>query len=134
MKDKFKHNKNGKFESRYSEAFKRKVIEEYLATGTPKQQLLAKYGITYKGAFQAWMPALGYVDTLRLPEFARSGVSLAHALQMPKEENINTLKRRIKELQRELEDEKLRSEAYARLIELAEREQRVSIRKKDNTK
>ena len=47
MEDKFKHNKDGKFESRYSEAFKRKVIEEYLETGTPKQRLLIKYGITY---------------------------------------------------------------------------------------
>jgi hypothetical protein len=35
MEGKFKHNKNGKFESRYSEEFKRKVIEEYLETGTP---------------------------------------------------------------------------------------------------
>lgn len=134
MKDKFKHNKQGKFVSRYSEAFKRQVIEEYLATGTPKQQLLAKYGITYKGAFQAWMPALGYVDTLRLPKYARFSVSLVDSPHMAKEEDINTLKRRIKELQRELEDEKLRSEAYARLIELAEREQGISIRKKDNTK
>ena len=47
MEDKFKRYKNGKFESRYSEAFKRKVIEEYLETGTPKQRLLIKYGITY---------------------------------------------------------------------------------------
>ncbi len=47
MEDKFMHNKNGMFESRYSEAFKRKVIEEYLETGTPKQRLLIKYGITY---------------------------------------------------------------------------------------
>jgi hypothetical protein len=45
MEGKFKHNKNGKFESRYSEEFKRKVIEEYLETGTPKQHLLDKYGI-----------------------------------------------------------------------------------------
>jgi transposase-like protein len=132
MKGKFKHNKNGKFESRYSEAFKRKVIEEYLETGTPKQRLLIKYGITYKGAFQAWMPALGYVDIRRLPkpekELAR------YTLMKPKDDNSEALQRRIKELERELEDEKLRSEAYARLIELAEREQGVSIRKKDNTK
>ncbi len=46
MEGKFKHNKNGKFESRYSEEFKRIVIEEYLETGTPKQHLLDKYGIT----------------------------------------------------------------------------------------
>ena len=52
MEIKCKHNKNGKFESRNSESFKRKVIEEYLETGMPKQHLLDKYGITYKGAFQ----------------------------------------------------------------------------------
>jgi transposase-like protein len=33
MKGKFKHNKNGKFESRYSEEFKRKVIEESVVSG-----------------------------------------------------------------------------------------------------
>ena len=132
MEGKFKHNKNGKFESRYSEAFKRKVIEEYLETGTPKQGLLIKYGITYKGAFQAWMRALGYVDIRRLPKPAKE--QAASPLSKPKEEDAKALQQRIKELQRELEDEKLRSEAYARLIELAEREQGISIRKKDNTK
>jgi len=132
MKGKFKHNKHGKFESRYSEEFKRKVIEEYLETGTPKQQLLDKYGITYKGAFQAWMPALGYVDIRRLPK--PSKLLAAYTLKKPKEDDAEALRRRIKQLERELDDEKLRAEAYARLIELAEREQGISIRKKDNTK
>ncbi len=132
MKGKFKHNKNGKFESRYTEAFKRMVIEEYLNTGIPKQRLLDKYGITYRGAFQAWMPALGYVDIRRLPKYTK--VPSAHALNKPREEDISALRKRIKELQGELDDEKLRAEAYARLIELAEREQGFSIRKKDNTK
>jgi transposase-like protein len=132
MEDTFKHKKNGKFKSRYSEEFKRKVIEEYLETGTPKQRLLDKYGITYRGAFQAWMPALGYVDIRRLPKPAK--LLAAYTLSKPKEEDIESLRRRVKELQRELEDEKLRVEAYARLIELAEREQGISIRKKDNTK
>ncbi len=132
MKDKFKHNKKGKFESRYTEAFKRKVIEDYLETGTPKERLLVKYGIAYKGAFQAWMPKLGYVDIRRLPKPAQE--LAAYTLMKPRKDNAEMLQRRIKELERELEDEKLRSEAYARLIELAEREQGISIRKKDNTK
>ena len=132
MDGKYKHNENGKFGSRYSEDFKRKVIEEYLETGTPKQRLLTKYGITYKGAFQAWMPALGYVDIRRLPKPAK--LLAAYTLSKPKEEDIKALQQRIKELQRELENEKLRAEAYARLIELAEREQGISIRKKDSTK
>ncbi len=133
MEDKFKHNKHGKFESRYSESFKRKVIEEYLDTGTPKQRLLDKYGIAYRGAFQAWMPALGYVDIRRLPKPAKE--LAAYTLSKPQEEeDTQALRRRIKDLERQLDDEKLRAEAYARLIELAEREQGISIRKKDNTK
>ena len=94
--------------------------------------MLIKYGITYKGAFQAWMPALGYVDIRRLPKPAKA--LGAYTLSKPKEENIEALRRRIKDLERERDDEKLRAEAYARLIELAEREQGISIRKKDNTK
>ncbi len=78
------------------------------------------------------MPALGHVDIRRLPKY--TNVSAAHTLSKPKEEDISTLRRRIKELEQELDDEKLRSEAYVRLIELAEREQGVSIRIKDNTK
>ena len=121
-----------RYKGRYTEAFKRKVIEEYLEIGTPKQQLLIKYGITYKGAFQAWMPALGYVDIRRLPKPAKA--LAAYTLNKPEEGDIKALQKRIKELERALDDEKLRAEAYARLIELAEREQGISIRKKDNTK
>ena len=44
------------------------------------------------------------------------------------------LQKRILELERQLEDEKLRSEAYARMIEKAERELKISIRKKIGTK
>ena len=108
------------------------MIEEYLESGTPKQRLLIKYGITYKGAFQAWMPALGYVDIRRLPKPAKA--LAAYTLNKPEEGDIKALQKRIKELERALDDEKLRAEAYARLIALAEREQGISIRKKDNTK
>jgi hypothetical protein len=40
----------------------------------------------------------------------------------------------IKQLERKLEDEKLRSEAYKSMIEIAEKELKISIRKKPNTK
>jgi hypothetical protein len=44
------------------------------------------------------------------------------------------LKKRIKELERLLEDERLKSEAYNRMIELTEKELKISIRKKANTR
>ena len=47
---------------------------------------------------------------------------------------VKELEKKVLELQRQLEDEKLRSEAYARIIEKAEQELKISIRKKINTK
>jgi hypothetical protein len=78
------------------------------------------------------MRELGYVDLRMLPAHVKATVTTP--MSKLEEQDINELRKRIKELERELDDEKLRSEAYARLIELAEREQGVSIRKKDNTK
>jgi len=45
-----------------------------------------------------------------------------------------TLLTRIKELECQLEDEQLRSEAYNRMIDIAERNLNIPIRKKSNTK
>ena len=44
------------------------------------------------------------------------------------------LRRRVKELERELEAAKLRAEAYSLMIDLAEKELKVAIRKKSDTK
>ena len=44
------------------------------------------------------------------------------------------LQKRIRQLERQLEDEKLRTEAYKRIIAKAEQELKISIRKKHNTK
>jgi hypothetical protein len=41
---------------------------------------------------------------------------------------------KIRQLEKELEDAKLLAEAYLRMINLAEKELKVSIRKKSNTK
>jgi hypothetical protein len=50
------------------------------------------------------------------------------------EDNKEALVKRVKELERLLEDECLKSEAYNRMIELAEKELKISIRKKANTR
>ena len=47
---------------------------------------------------------------------------------------ISELQRRVQELERQLKDEKLRSEAYIRLIQKAEQELNIPIIKKRATK
>jgi hypothetical protein len=96
--------------------------------------LLRKYNIQFKSAIQTWMRILGYTDTHRQPQKIKFGQITITPL--PKKKNLpaNDLEKKIRELERELQDERLRSEAYARIIEIAEKEYKIPIRKKPNTK
>ena len=118
----------------FDESFKRMVIEEYLARKCSKMELLRKYNIHFKSAIQTWMKKLGYEDTER-HQRVKFDISLPLTLAMPtKSENVRELQKKIQELEQQLQDEKLRSEAYSRIIDKAEKELKVPIKKKLNTK
>jgi hemerythrin len=118
----------------FDESFKRMVIEEYLATKCSKMELLRKYNIHFKSAIQTWMKKLGYQDTERHQRI-KFDKTPPMTLAMPiKSENVRELQLKIRELEQQLQDEKLRSEAYSRIIDKAEKELKVSIKKKPNTK
>lgn len=118
----------------FDESFKRMVIEEYLATKCNKSELLRKYNIHFKSAIQTWMKRLGYEDVHQTQKI-KFEKALPITFAMPiKSDNVLDLKRKIQELEQQLLDEKLRSEAYSRIIEKAEKELKVSIKKKFNTK
>jgi len=125
------------FQSHYDQSFKRKVIEEYLATGCTKMFLLRKYNIQFKSAIQTWMRILGYTDTNTVQQKFKFGKIIFSSLPKDKKSTDTDsvkLQKKIFELERQLEDEKLRSEAYARIIEKAEKEFRIPIKKKPGTK
>lgn len=125
------------FQPHYDRAFKRKVIEEYLATGCSKMYLLRKYDIQFKSAIQTWMRILGYSDPGTSGQSFKFGQIIFAPLPKEKSDtpsDIADLQKKIRELERQLEDEKLRSEAYARMIEKAEEELKISIKKKSGTK
>jgi len=122
----------------FSERFKREIIEEYIETGATKASIQAKYGIKSKCGIQKWMRKLGYADFN-----SKESTSLSKNIgkvMTKKNSNSNSLEtkealeKRIDQLERQLEDEKLRSEAYKRMIEITEKELKISIRKKGNTK
>lgn len=118
----------------FDESFKRKVVEEYLATGSSKMELLRKYNIHFKSAIQTWMKRLGYADPYAIKGRKFEIIKQPTLAKKPKEETNEELLKRIRELERQLEDEKLRSELYSRIIEKAEKELKIPIRKKPNTK
>jgi transposase-like protein len=121
----------------YSELFKRKVIEEYLQSGQSKMSLLKKYDIKMKSGIQRWIRQLGYEDIHQKAGYLRPNTTLTLAAKKTfnsVSESEQSLEKRVKELERHLEDEQLRSEAYQRIIDIAEKEFKIPIRKKPNTK
>jgi hypothetical protein len=122
------------FQPHYKRSFKKKVIEEYLASGCTKMFLLRKYNIRFKSAIQTWMRILGYTDPHKQPQRLKFGRLIITSLSKRKKQSETELQKKIRELERQLEDEKLRSEVYARIIEKAEKEYKIPITKKPNTR
>ena len=121
------------FQPRYTRSFKKKVIAEYLSTGCSKMVLIRKYNIHFKSAIQTWMRILGYTDPYRPLQNATFGGIILTTL--PKKKlTEKEAEKKIRELERQLQDEKLRSEIYARIIEKAEKEYKIPITKKPDTK
>lgn len=123
------------FQPNYSKQFKRKVIEEYLAAGCTKMSLIRKHNIQFKSAIQTWMRTLGYIDPSPSKQRPKLKFGQLIITSLPKKKKPETeLEKKVRELERQLEDEKLRCEAYARIIEKAEKEFKIPITKKPNTR
>ena len=126
---------NGRFARVYSESLRRKVIEEYLSSSASKMSLLRKYDIKIKSGIQRWMKLYGYKDKQPLVVTFTSTSSYALVRKMNTgKASKKELEEKIRELERQLQDEKLRSEAYVRMIEKAEKDLKIPIRKKSNTR
>jgi transposase len=124
-----------KAQRKIDESFKRLVVDEYLSTGCSKGYLLRKYNIRGKSAIHEWLTNYGYQDLPRRQITRFTSPQASTPPPMAKDNtDVQALQKRIKDLERQLEDEKLRSEAYARIIDLAERELKIPIKKKPSTK
>lgn len=122
----------------YSEAFRRVVIEDYLRSGCSKMSIQRKHGIRFKSAIVTWMKQLGYSDTHKKVSIleASNQLELAKKYTSPQSDSTDAkaLAKRIKELERQLEDEKLRTEMLNMIIDIAETDYKLPIRKKPDTK
>jgi len=138
----FQKRENGRFAPVYCESFRRKVIEEYLNSDASKMSLLRKYDIRIKSGIQRWMKLYGYKEKpysckekqpAVLTFTSTSSYALVRKMNTGKASK-KELEEKIRELERQLQDEKLRAEAYARMIDKAEKELKIPIRKKSNTR
>jgi transposase len=112
--------KNGFPPGRFSQAFKKKVVAEFERGFLNKDQLQEKYGLRGNSAVLKWCRKYGKLD------YSEKG-ELGRPMKDPQ-------KQRIKDLEKQLADAKLQIEAYQKLIEISEAEEKISILKKDAAK
>lgn len=109
------------------DSFKLKVIGDVLKNGLSKEQARKMYKIKGKSSILKWMRKFELSGYQSLPDYFE---------RMKKDENSDNaaLKQRIRELERALEDAEMKSAIYAKMIDVAERDLKVDIRKKPSTK
>jgi hypothetical protein len=114
-----------KRQTRYTEVFKRHVCEELRGGPLLAKGLEQKYNLG-KSTVANWLKQLGYeykkVDQLPL-------VIMSQPSKQKQEDTAL-----INKLKRELEDAKFQAEMYRMIIEKAEQELKIKIRKNINTK
>ena len=122
--------------SAIGELERREIIEEYLKGGRTKREIWQHYtGRTEEhGQIIRWMRQFGYLENSSpFRPLPVRPLSLAMPSNKP-QPSVEELQRKIKQLEQQLLDSQLKEEAYRRMIDIAEKELKVSIRKKPNTK
>jgi transposase len=114
----------------FAPEFKLEVIQEYLSGDLSQRDLIKKYNLSGGSQLTQWMRKFGFTT----PHSQR----VSKPLNMPKqmEKTLRELELEVQnmELQKQLELERLRTLALSTLIDVAERDLKIAIRKKPGTK
>ena len=113
------------------------LIKEYLSSGCTKEAIWEKYtGQSEHGTLLKWMRDLGYCTSGN----PKNVTIASNTEEMPKKELSGQefeklqLEKRIAELEKQLKEAELKAIAFSTMVDIAEKEFRVPIRKKYNTK
>ncbi len=113
------------------------IIKEYLEGKLTKTEIWYKYtGQTEEhGAILRWMRMYGYIEHKKSQK-PRFNQSFNYPIMKRKYDDLDKaqLQEKLQELERLLEDSKLREEGYRIMIENAEKAYKIPIRKKPDTK
>ena len=117
----------------YDETFKLQVLSEYYSSGMSKDFIARKYDLGDSSSINQW-EKIWPIDSkeLSLPEEIISTYRMGDKYRGKSNEQI--LQERIAGLEKSLAMERLRCRALEKVIEIAEREEGISILKKDGVK
>lgn len=126
----------------FSDSEKHAIIKELLETKCTKQQIWQKYtGFEEEhGQLLRWMKKLGYNTGVvtRRPNIVSKSFRVAKKRLKPQkiEEDFEKLQlqKRITDLEKQLKEAELKAIAFSTMVDIAEKEFKIPIRKKLNTK
>ncbi len=107
-----------------------KIATEYLTTDLTIKELQLKYGFKGNGNIHKWIRKFGLSkptdEEIQIMNKTKSIMNISKR-EIKLEKDVEVLKK-------ELEQERLKSKAYSRMIDIAEENLKISIRKKLGTK
>lgn len=121
----------------FSEQEKELIIKDYLSGDETKQCVYERYTghRTEHGKLTAWMRKFGIKDKVAKKtsfDIMRKGKKEVGV--GPEEYETLKLKKRIEELEKQLQSSEMKAIAFSTMVDIAEKEFNIEIRKKHNTK
>jgi len=114
----------------YTDDFKLKVVQDYLMSDATVSEIQEKYGIKCRSCISDWVRKFGLKKpTQREIEF--QNVMKEQNQKSPREQELEL---EIKQLKKELEKERLRTVALNKMIDIAERDLKITVRKNSGAK
>jgi transposase len=114
----------------FTDKLKFKVVHEYMNTDVSQQELMQKFNIKGNNTIKRWMRKFD------LHEPSQNQIELQRTMAKQKEKTPYELEleAKVKKLEQQLDNEQLRTLALDTMIDIAERDLKISIRKKSGAK
>lgn len=112
----------------YSDDFKRKVVQHYLSSDDSMKTTADKFKITTAASINQWLRK--FEKETKSPIMDKSSETPGSSTP----DTPEVMSRRIKELEEAMERERLNTLAANKIIDIAERDLKISIRKKSGAK
>ena len=114
----------------FPDELKLQVVQEYMDTAVSQRELMQKFNIRGVNTIKKWMRKFD----LQAPSQQEIELQRTMAKQKEKTPYERELEAKVKKLEQQLDYEQLRTLALDTMIEIAERDLKISIRKKSGAK
>ena len=121
----------------FSDHEKKLIIEDYLSGSESKQSVYNRYTgyPAEKGKITMWMRKFGIKDKfVKNTNFEIMPKQKKDSEQSSEDFETLTLKKRIAELEKQLQTAEMKAIAFSTMVDIAEKEFNIPIRKKHNTR